>query len=148
MYSTLLRRAMDCCHFYLDYSPFSALNFRILALETKIASAMQQNPSARGLSAGPDACKDLECIICKDLPEKKPGASLYVYSCAQAHLLCQECLSRIQKCPLCQQNFVLNKPQRNYLAERLLDQLFTSVKPQDDRHPVAGKYLCQLVIYN
>ena len=93
-------------------------------------SARQKHSSANGLSVSQGDFKDLECTICQDLPEKKPGARLYVYSCSKAHLLCQDCLNRIQQCPVCQQNFVLTKPQRNYLPERLLDQHWMMMEQQ------------------
>ena len=56
---------------------------------------------------------DLECVICKSLPDG------HVYSCGNGHLLCPTCLSRVVQCPICQENFKEVVPKRNCLAERL-----------------------------
>ena len=67
-------------------------------------------------------CKDLECMICLELPDTTK-ASEYVFSCQQHHIICQGCLQiKIQSCPICRQDFLKAKPQRNYLAERLIRQ--------------------------
>jgi hypothetical protein len=46
-----------------------------------------------------------------------------MYSCQQHHIICDECLRpEIKSCPTCCQDFHQTKPQRNYLAERLVRQ--------------------------
>ncbi len=65
---------------------------------------------------------DLACIIWLSFPKPHNG-NLYVYTCSQHHLLCQECLSKVSKCPICKQNFNLSSAKRHLLAERLIAQL-------------------------
>ena len=66
--------------------------------------------------------QDLECIVCLSLPDQDQDC-LHVFSCQQHHLLCRTCLTpQIRSCPLCRQDFHKMKPQRNYLAERLISQ--------------------------
>ena len=68
-------------------------------------------------------CQDLECTICLELPDTTKAASEHVFSCQQHHIICQGCLQhKILSCPVCRQDFLKAKPQRNYLAERLIRQ--------------------------
>ena len=68
---------------------------------------------------------DLECVICLSIPKSHLG-NLNVYSCCQDHLLCQNCLERVDSCPICQQNFKVLKPKKNHLAQRMIAQLKTT----------------------
>jgi hypothetical protein len=40
----------------------------------------------------------LECIICISVPKCQKG-SVIIYSCDQDHLLCKDCIQRVQSCP-------------------------------------------------
>jgi hypothetical protein len=39
-----------------------------------------------------------DCVSCKTVPQSKNG-ELIIYSCQEDHLLCNECLPRVEKCP-------------------------------------------------
>jgi len=67
---------------------------------------------------------DLECVICLCIPKPQLGNDNFnVYSCCQHHLLCQNCLERVDSCPICKQNFKVLKPEKNHLAQRMIAQL-------------------------
>ena len=40
----------------------------------------------------------LECIICISVPKCQKG-SVFIYSCDQDHLLCRDCIQRVNSCP-------------------------------------------------
>ena len=40
----------------------------------------------------------LECVICLTVPTCQKG-SVTIYSCDQDHLLCRDCIQRVQSCP-------------------------------------------------
>ena len=40
----------------------------------------------------------LECVICMSVPKCQKG-SVFIYSCDQDHLLCKDCIQRVQSCP-------------------------------------------------
>jgi hypothetical protein len=40
----------------------------------------------------------LECVICLSVPKCHKG-SVIIYSCDQDHLLCRDCIQRVQSCP-------------------------------------------------
>ena len=52
----------------------------------------------------------LECIICISVPKCLKG-SVTIYSCDQDHLLCKDCIQRVQSCPskLLFMNITLNE---------------------------------------
>ncbi len=70
---------------------------------------------------------DLECVICLCIPKPYMG-NLNVNSCCQDHILCQNCLERVDSCPICKQNFKVLKPKPNHLAQRMIAQLKTTQK--------------------
>jgi hypothetical protein len=47
----------------------------------------------------------LECVICMSVPKCHKG-SVFIYSCDQDHLLCRECIKRVESCP---SKFISNK---------------------------------------
>ena len=62
------------------------------------------------------ACKDLECVVCLDVPKGE------VFSCTEHHILCSECKQKIVlSCPICRQNFKKKPPTRNRLAEKMIE---------------------------
>ena len=62
-----------------------------------------------------EARKDLECIVCFDVPGKE------VFSCQENHIMCRECKERVlDRCPVCRQTFVGTPPTRNRLAEKMI----------------------------
>ena len=96
---------------HLNHDQIRSLQKNILSLK----SSLKREDSAK-------SHPDLECIICHSLPEPQQG-NMYVYSCSQHHLLCQDCKTRVDKCPMCEQNFKLSEPQRNHLAQRMILQI-------------------------
>ena len=40
----------------------------------------------------------LECVICMSIPKCQTG-SVFIYSCNQDHLLCRDCIQRVNSCP-------------------------------------------------
>jgi hypothetical protein len=67
------------------------------------------------------ARRELECIICLEVPRKDTE----VFSCSEHHLICLECSKRnLESCPLCRQGFRGTPLARNRLAEKMISQLF------------------------
>ena len=54
-------------------------------------------------------------------------------------MLCDQCTKRVQECPVCKQNFAVMAPQRNGLAERLVDQLFGMAKKEKKPSAAEGE---------
>merc|ERR1712223_2251640 len=50
----------------------------------------------------------LECSSCKKLP-KNDISRPTIYGCSNGHLVCQNCVDIVQKCPLCSEKEVKNK---------------------------------------
>ena len=73
---------------YLDQDQIQTLKSRTESLRKSLKREDQD-----------DLHPDLECVICKSMPSSQHG-SINVYSCVQAHLLCQICLDRIDICPI------------------------------------------------
>jgi hypothetical protein len=66
----------------------------------------------------------LECSSCKKLP-KNDNSRPNVYGCSNGHLVCQNCVDIVQKCPMCSESEVKNK---QAFAEHILNKIFPSVK--------------------
>lgn len=49
---------------------------------------------------------ELECIICLSVPKSQSGG-VVIYSCDQDHLLCRDCIPRVNSCPSNVTNFCL-----------------------------------------
>ena len=65
-----------------------------------------------------EARKELECVICLDVPRKD------VYSCTEHHILCENCKHQnLLLCPICRQDFMKTPPARNRLAEKMIQKL-------------------------
>jgi hypothetical protein len=65
--------------------------------------------------------RELECVICLEVPKKED----HVFSCFEHHLICLDCSKhKLQKCPVCSQDFRKACLLRNRLAEKLILQLF------------------------
>ncbi len=45
-----------------------------------------------------DSDSNLECVICLSVPKCQKG-SVAIYSCDQDHLLCRDCIQRVDSCP-------------------------------------------------
>jgi len=112
----------------LELEPDHLNHDQIRTLQKKIQSLKSSLKREDGANSHPD----LECIICQSLPEPQEG-NLHVYSCSKHHLLCQDCLSRVEKCPMCEENFTLLNAQRNHLAERMILQLKNNQREQSDK---------------
>ena len=66
------------------------------------------------------ACRELECVICLEVPRKETQ----IFSCPKHHLMCFQCNDRkLESCPVCRQNFRGTQPTRNLLAEKMIEQL-------------------------
>jgi len=59
----------------------------------------------------------LECPICLELPDKP------VYQCKNGHLICRACYPKVKICPVCRENLDSNKPLRNLVAEKFLENM-------------------------
>jgi hypothetical protein len=57
---------------------------------------------------------ELECVICMELPIK------HVFSCTEQHIVCSKCNLKIDKCPICRQDFKATPTSRNRLAEKII----------------------------
>merc|ERR1712066_627671 len=69
----------------------------------------------------------LECSSCKKLP-KNDNSRPNVYGCSNGHLVCQNCVDIVQKCPMCSESEVKNK---QAFAEHILNKIFPSVKKSE-----------------
>ena len=63
----------------------------------------------------------LECPVCLEIP--RPGAG-HIYGCRNGHLICQGCVDKIKKCPICREEDV---GCRNLFAERYIEAEFKDV---------------------
>jgi hypothetical protein len=96
-----------------------------LFLSKQIFVTFQLGPSTQlGMDAmlqvQEKARKELECVICLDVPHRE----IQVFSCLQHHLMCSECNKHaMQSCPVCRQDFKKTPPARNRLAEKMIQQL-------------------------
>jgi len=66
----------------------------------------------------------LECSSCKKLPKNdilRPS----VYGCSNGHLVCQNCVDIVEKCPMCTEKDVKN---RCAYAERIMNKIFPSIQ--------------------
>ncbi len=73
--------------------------------------------TSRGGGEGEETC----CPICCEdfLPPRM------IFSCINGHNLCSECLDRLEasQCSECREDFGVNPPRRNFLAERLVQKI-------------------------
>ena len=84
-----------------------------------------KNETPRSISEQSETKKDFECPVCfEDMvyPRK-------IYSCFNGHYICSVCLSnpRIQKCPICRDDFYSRKPKRCLEAEEKVKKLFDAL---------------------
>ena len=93
----------------------------LIATQNKIEKTKQVLKTMQPIDNGREAlkqkaCKDLECVVCLDVPTGE------VFSCTEHHILCSECKHKIiMFCPICRQNFVKQPPTRNRLAEKMIE---------------------------
>jgi hypothetical protein len=66
----------------------------------------------------------LECSSCKKLP-KNDISRPSVYGCSNGHLVCQNCVDIVEKCPMCTEKDVKN---RCAYAERIMNKIFPSIQ--------------------
>merc|ERR1719219_1720011 len=66
----------------------------------------------------------LECSSCKKLP-KNDISRPSVYGCSNGHLVCQNCVEIVEKCPMCSEKDV---KKRCAYAERIMNKIFPSVQ--------------------
>jgi hypothetical protein len=82
-----------------------------------------------------DQC--LNCIVCQNVPkEDNVGVGVVkedfkMFSCSQHHLICQDCVDQVMTCFVCEEDFYDFTPSRNYLAERMIEQIWSKT-PQID----------------
>jgi len=62
----------------------------------------------RDIAKEMDLMKMLQCPACKDV------ALPPIYTCTEGHIICSECLTMVQRCPVCQKSF---SNTRNYNLE-------------------------------
>ena len=79
-----------------------------------------QNSINEYLIVQEEARKELECVICLEVPK----AGEHVFSCSEHHLLCCKCNAKsITSCPVCRHVFGTSSPKRNRLAEKMIQKL-------------------------
>jgi hypothetical protein len=111
---------------------------QILSLQREIASLKKKKTMERSLKS------NFECLICASLPKEVDG-NLHIYSCSNHHLLCQGCLPKLKKCPLCEQNFSTQPAKRNPTAERAVAQMaFNEDSDEEYTQSASGKLKLQL----
>jgi len=86
----------------------------------KIRNDIQQKRSA----AQSELLILLECSACSKLP-KHDITRPNVYACSNGHILCQNCVDLVEKCPSCSEKDV---KQRSAFAERILNKIFPNVQ--------------------
>ena len=89
----------------------------------KLGSQTQDNSNETlnaVLQAQQDARRELECVICLDVP----SVDTQVFSCLEQHLMCARCCKHnLRSCPVCRQSFEQTPPARNRLAEKMISRL-------------------------
>ena len=89
----------------------------------KLDSATQESSNEAlnaVLQAQQDARRELECVICLEVPP----VDTPVFSCLEQHLMCASCCPRIlRSCPVCRQSFAQTPLARNRLAEKMISRL-------------------------
>ncbi len=70
---------------YLNYNNIQILRGKI----ESIKSSLRKND---------ESDSHLECVICLSIPKCQKG-SVAIYSCDQDHLLCRDCIQRVDSCP-------------------------------------------------
>ncbi len=77
---------------YLNYNNNQILRGKI----ESVKSSLRKND---------ESDSHLECVICLSVPKCQRG-SVFIYSCEQDHLLCKDCIQRVESCP---SNFLIHK---------------------------------------
>jgi hypothetical protein len=77
---------------YLNYNNIQILRGKI----ESVKSSLRKNDESNS---------HLKCVICLSVPKCQKG-SVAIYSCDQDHLLCKDCILRVESCP---SNFLINK---------------------------------------
>jgi hypothetical protein len=70
---------------YLNYNNIQILRGKI----ESVKSSLRKND---------ESDSHLECVICLSVPKCQKG-SVFIYSCDQDHLLCRDCIQRVDSCP-------------------------------------------------
>ncbi len=98
------------------------LHWLIIYIFSSICKAIcNQEEMNSMLQVQENARRELECIICLEVPKKES----HVFSCLEHHLICLECSKhRLESCPVCKQGFRETPLGRNRLAEKMISQLF------------------------
>jgi len=71
----------------------------------------------------------LECSSCKKLP-KNDISRPSVFGCSNGHLVCQNCVDIVEKCPVCSEKDVKN---RCAYAERIMNKIFPNVQKSNKK---------------
>ncbi len=77
---------------YLDFNNLVILRGKI----ESVKSSLRKND---------ESDSHFDCVICLSVPKCQKG-SVTIYSCDQDHLLCKDCIQRVQSCP---SKFIINK---------------------------------------
>jgi hypothetical protein len=78
---------------FLDFQQIQTLKNQIQIIKSSL-----------GKYEDTESQSDLDCIICLSIPKSGNGndesaKNIVVYSCDQDHLLCQDCILRVDDCP-------------------------------------------------
>ena len=107
---------------FLSNEEHEQLYFKIVEAEQKFNllfnPVQASNSLPEVLDVHENLSKELECVICLEVPL----ANFQVFSCSEHHLLCAVCKNNptVLSCPLCWQNFQIDPPSRNRLAEKMI----------------------------
>lgn len=81
----------------------------------------KQGDNTESLQKLPDGLRDdLDCICCFETMGLSGAA---IYQCHEGHLICPQCLQRLEQCPICRQPYT--KPP---IRSRISEQLAASIK--------------------
>ena len=70
----------------------------------------------------------LECPVCMETIKSVP-----VYQCANGHVLCKDCIEKLNNCPICRNDSVLR---RNLKLENIVQRL-EGIQPENEKTTTA-----------
>ena len=61
-----------------------------------------------------DLIRDFECPVCFTMM-----VHVEIFGCSNDHFLCPSCVAKVTKCPMCDEDFSVEKPTRRFMQERI-----------------------------
>jgi len=96
-------------------------DFKVISEDVKTKSLPTKTLPAQVLSL----LALLQCTSCEQLP-KNDISRPNIFGCSNGHLICQNCVDIVEKCPKCSEKEVKNK---QAFAETILNKIFPAPKP-------------------